>query len=100
MGEGGGGGGGGYGLKRGGVEAWEEETSKTRGKSDPLVHTKPAVGFRDKGNAIHHVTLNATRASPCLAPFSFSLHSNFIRSQCHNKHWDQRSYSHERVSML
>ena len=37
---------------------------KDEGKSDPLVQTKQAEGFRDKGNAIHHVTVNATHASP------------------------------------
>lgn len=68
------------------MEAWEEETSKTRrGKSDPLVQTKQAVGFGDKGNAIHHVTVNATHASPVW------LHSAFrsFNFKCHDEQLDQ-----------
>lgn len=62
--------------ERGGVEAWEEETSKT-GEIGSRLSTKQAIGFRDKGNAIRHVTVNAMHAfpphPPSLAPFSFSL---------------------------
>lgn len=51
---------------------------KDKGKSDPLMQTKQAVGFRDKGNAIHHMTVNATHASPVWLHSAF--HSfNFIR---------------------
>lgn len=60
---------------------------KDEGKSDPLVRTKQAVGFRDKGNAIYRVTVNATHASPVWLHSAF--HSfNFIRPRFHNKHRD------------
>lgn len=39
---------------------------------------KASRGFRDKGNAIHHVTVNATHASPS-GSIQLSTHSNFIR---------------------
>lgn len=60
---------------------------KDKGKSDPLVRTKQAVGFRDKGNAIHRVTVNATHASPVWLHSAFPSF-NFIMPQCHNKHCD------------
>lgn len=54
---------------------------KDEGKLDPLVQTKQAVEFRDKGNVIHCVTVNATHASPVWIHSAF--HSfNFIRPHC------------------
>ena len=60
---------------------------KDEGKSDPLVQTKQAVGLGDKGNAIHHVTVNATHASPVWLHSAFHSFSS-IGPQRHDERSD------------
>lgn len=56
---------------------------KDEGKPDPLAQTKGAVEFRDKGNAIHRVTMNATHACPVWLHSAFhSFNITRLQSQC------------------
>lgn len=66
-------------AKRGGVAAWEEETSKSQGNRISPLSIKHA-GLRDKGNAICHVTVNSMDADTIWLHSAF--HSFSFRPRC------------------